>query len=406
MAPSAALPGLEPAPRSAREVRRNVLIAGAALVITFALALAAYLATVLPGPWAAPAKPRFWPASELALASGTGALDGNALVVTSGDATNTVLIALTTELRSADFAAISWSALGIPEGADVRMIWKSDVAPNRTNVTPVPVEAGRLRPVIVARNPAWLGRVKGIALAIRAPLTEPLRIDGVTAKPMGAFEVAADRAREWFAFEPFNGASINTLTGGSDLQDMPLPPLAALAVVLAMVVLAALRRFAPRAYTVPVAVTIAGLFAVAWFALDVRWIANLAQQTRATVARYAGLGPVEKHLAAEDAPLFAFAAKARGVLPQVPTRVFVAADAHYFRGRAAYHLYPHNVWFEPFRNVLPQPTWLKGGDYLFVWQRRGVQYDAAQKSLRWDGGPPVPAELVLLEPGAALFRIL
>jgi hypothetical protein len=35
-----------------------------------------------------------------------------------------------------------------------------------------------------------------------------------------------------------------------------------------------------------------------------------------------------------------------------------------------------------------------------------VQYDAAQKSLRWDGGPPVPAELVLLEPGAALFRIL
>jgi hypothetical protein len=63
------------------------------------------------------------------------------------------------------------------------------------------------------------------------------------------------------------------------------------------------------------------------------------------------------------------------------------------------------VWFEPFNDVMPSPAWLRPGDWLLVYQRRGVQYDAAQKSLRWDNGPPVTAELKLLEPGAALFQV-
>jgi hypothetical protein len=136
---------------------------------------------------------RTWNASELTLSSGTGALDGTVLVVTAGDATNTVLLSLTTDFRSSDFPAIHWLAAGVPDGADVRLLWKSDVAPNKTNVAPVTVEAGRLRPAILSRNPAWLGRVKGIALAIRAPLTEPVRIEGVTAKPMSAPQIAGDR---------------------------------------------------------------------------------------------------------------------------------------------------------------------------------------------------------------------
>lgn len=400
--PSDAAPAAA-APRASS--RRHVLIAGGVLILAFAIALAGYLALVVPGAWWPGAQPRAWTASELALTSGTGAQDGATLVVTAGDATNTVLVTLATDFRSSDFPAIGWMVTGVPEGADVRMVWKSDITPNRTHVAQVTVEAGRLRLALLSRNPAWLGRIKGIALAIRAPLTEPLRIDGVTAKPMGALQIAADRAREWFAFEGFNGASINTITGGADLQDLPLPPLAALAVALATLLLWALNRWLPQLYAYRVACTLAGTFAVAWFALDARWIANLARQTGITLTQYAGKSPHDKHVAAEDGPLFTFIEKARGVLPATPARVFVAANAHYFRGRAAYHLYPHNVWFEPFRDVMPAPAWLKPGDWLLVYQRRGVQYDAAQKSLRWDNGPPVGAELKLLEPGAALFQI-
>ena len=45
------------------------------------------------------------------------------------------------------------------------------------------------------------------------------------------------------------------------------------------------------------------------------------------------------------------------------------------------------------------------GDWLVVFQRRGVQYDAARHSLRWDGGATVSVDLKLLDHGGALFIV-
>jgi hypothetical protein len=104
--------------------------------------------------------------------------------------------------------------------------------------------------------------------------------------------------------------------------------------------------------------------------------------------------------------VFAFIEKVRAKLPPPPARVFMVGDEHYFRDRAAYHLYPYNVWFPPWTNTMPSSTAMHSGDYLVVFQRRGVQFDAANQSLRWEGGAPLRAELVYIEGGAALFRIL
>ena len=103
--------------------------------------------------------------------------------------------------------------------------------------------------------------------------------------------------------------------------------------------------------------------------------------------------------------LFGFIEKARAVLPATPARIFVGADAHYFRGRAAYHLYPHNVFYDPVRNAMPRPEVLRPGDYVLIYQRHGTQYDAATKRLRWDGNAAVAAALEASDTGAALFRI-
>jgi hypothetical protein len=108
----------------------------------------------------------------------------------------------------------------------------------------------------------------------------------------------------------------------------------------------------------------------------------------------------------EDGPLFQFIEKARAKMPATPARVFVVADAGYFRGRAAYHLYPHNVYFDPRENGLPPAGVLRPGDYVVVYQRRGVQFNANEQKLRFEGGEPVSAEALLVEPGAALFRIM
>ena len=194
------------------------------------------------------------------------------------------------------------------------------------------------------------------------------------------------------------------MTGGADTQDLPLPLLAFAAVALAgSAAFVVLRGYARSALPTVLALSLV----VGWALLDARWLADLVRQSHETAVRYAGKDWRERHLAAEDAVLFAFTERARTKLPPVPTsaRVFVAADEHYFRSRGAYHLYPYNVFFDPFANTFPTGAQLRPGDYVFVFRRRGMQYDATTQRLRWDAGAPVGAELLLAESGAALFRI-
>jgi hypothetical protein len=189
------------------------------------------------------------------------------------------------------------------------------------------------------------------------------------------------------------------------VQRLPLPLLLSVAIALTALVLWLMLRTRGRDWAPGVATAAVAVVLVAWFLLDARWTINLVRQAHATALRYAGKDANEKHLASDDRDLYAFIEKARTQLPRDPARVFVVADADFFRGRAAYHLYPHNVWFEPYRNTVPPADRLRAGDWLVVYQRRGVQYDAGRHSLRWDGDVTVPVELKLLDHGGALFVV-
>jgi len=359
-------------------LRMAALLFAAAL----ALCLSGYLALSVPASWFPAAVPKEWSARELQLTRGEGSLVGNEWVITALDATGIAIVSLNTDLRSGDYRAIAWIGADFPETVDAY---------------------GHLLPEILGKNPNWAGRIGGIALSIRGSLSQPVRIRGVAAKPMGAVELLRDRSGEWRTFEAWTGTSINTLAGGADVQDLPLPALLA-----ATIVLAALAWYAlawRRGFVAALPAAIAALFVAGWLLLDFRWAANLGWQARATAAQYAGKDWRERRLAAEDGPLFSFIEKVRAKMSEREARVFMVADADYFRGRGAYHLYPHNVFFEPYLNRMPSPSALRTGDYLVVYQRRGVQYNAAENKLRWDGGAPVSAEALVVEPGAALFRI-
>ena len=246
----------------------------------------------------------------------------------------------------------------------------------------------------------------GVALAVRGPLPQPIRIRGIVAKPMGAFEVVGDRVAEWLAFEQWSGVSINVVVGGADVQDLPLPPLLAAAFVLSGCVLLALWRWRPGAMPARIAAAAwLGVFVVAWLALDARWAWNLARQASVTARTYAGKDIRDKHLAAEDGALFAFIEKARAIMPATPARVFVTSDALYFNGRAAYDLLPHNTYADRVGAAMPPAAALRPGDWVLVYQRHGVQYDAAQHLLRWGPADIVTADVKLTAPGAALFLV-
>ena len=391
--------------RAAQRIVRRPIIEGALLFAAVAaVATVAYLAFAVPGAWFTSVSSMAWGPAQMSLARGTGAISGGALVITSVDANGAAVVSLNTDLPSSDYRTITWEATNIPASADVPMFWRSDLAPSRLNAIAVNVSGGRLLRVELAGHPNWLGRVTGLALAIRAPLSEPIRIGRVRASPMGALDVVRERVREWFAFEGWSGASINGISGGAAAQEVPLPVFLALVALVAIAIYMLLYRRTRQTMAVPIA--IGTIFVLAWVLCDVRWQSNLFRQAIATHAQYGGKDLRDKHLAAEDGFMFAFIEAIRTKLPPTPARIFVVADVHYLRDRAAYHLYPHNVFFDPYLNTTPPVAALRPGDYLLVYQRRGIQYSPSEKRLRMPDGATTGAEVIAADRGAVLLRIL
>ncbi|HVE48319.1 MAG TPA: hypothetical protein VNG69_01720 [Casimicrobiaceae bacterium] len=372
--------------------------------VALAIAVLGYLAIAVPGRWFGASPPQSWGPKDLQATKGTARIVGDELHVLPADASGIAVVSVNTQLKSIDYAAIEWIAIDVPEHIDVSLLWRTDFQPNQIQSMPLTVVTGRLLRVVTRDHPAWIGKIEGLALAMRGPMAEPVRIRGVLAKTLSAGEVLRDRMREWFAFEAWNGASINTVTGGADLQDLPLPVLLAAAVLLATLIVIALKRLRPRFLPVGVLTSLVGFVLVAWLVLDARWMLNLMRQVDATAERFSGKTAADKRLAVEDGALFAFVQKAKQALPDAPARIYVAADSAYFRQRAAYHLYPHNA-FAPRTNTLPEPSQIRSGDWIAVYLRKGVQYDAANQKLRWDNKEPLTAEMKASSRGAALFLV-
>lgn len=386
-------------PTSAGHPVRAALFLSVAVVVC----VLGYLAHAIPASWLPSATPKAWGARDLSITRGEGSVNGKDVVVTSVDPSGYAIVSVNTGFSAADYPVVAWDATGLSDAAEVRLFWRTDLAPSRLNSLPLNVVAGRLRPAAVNADPAWVGRIGGIALLIRGPLAQPVRVHGVTVKPMGLWEVLHDLVREWVAFEGWSGASINTVVGGAELQQLPVTPLLAVAIALASAAWYGLAR--RRGWLIEFPTVIAVMLVSAWCVLDARWMLELGRQVVMTAAQFQGKDSRERSLAAEDGPLYAFIERARERMPATPARVFIVADAAYFRGRGAYHLYPHNVYFDPSQNVMPPSSQLRPGDYLIVYYRRGVQFDPARQLLRWEGQEPIAAEALLVEPYAVLFRI-
>ena len=328
------------------DFRRAIGVVGGCFVVALAALLAGYLILTIPDSWFSRAEPKVYDAKVLAVAVGTGSIDGDVLVVRPTDASGTIIITIAVSVPAGDYRGVAWQVSGLPAATEARLLWRSEFKPGRTFSLPLPMEADRLAPVVASRDPNWMGPINGIALALRLPSVETVRISGL-----------------------------------------------------------ALARWRPHWIGAGLPAALIFMFVAAWLVLDARWQWNLARQVIVTANTYAGRDWREKHVAAEDGPLFEFIEKARAKMSAVPARVFMVAEAHYFRGRGAYHLYPHNVFFDPWTNAIPPTTAMRPGDYIVVYHRRGIQFDAAQGTLRWDGGPPLAAEPLVVEPGAALFRV-
>ncbi len=402
--PAAPATGALPSAAAATPREHAFWIVGATFALALCALLLGYLAFAVPGNWFTAASPTSYAASTIAIAVGKGTVVDGALVIGPADASGTVIVTVPASFRASDYPGVAWSVSGLPAGTEARLLWRSEFKPGRTYMAEIPVEGDRLAPIVASSSADWIGPINGLGLALRFPGETPVRIAGVTIDTMSAASVLRGRLRDWTAFENWSGTSINTVVGGADLQELPLPALFGVAAIVTIAVVALVGWRRPRWLGARLPLALAAVLFTAWFVLDARWQWNLVRQARFTATAYAGKDWHDKHVAAEDGALFQFIEKVRAKLAPAPVRVFMVADAAYFRGRGAYHLYPFNVWFDPWRNALPPATALHAGDFVVVYRRPGIQFDARQGVLRWEGAS-IAAEALVVEPDAGLFMI-
>ncbi|MEO7500970.1 MAG: hypothetical protein ABIX11_15415 [Casimicrobiaceae bacterium] len=301
--------------------------------------------------------------------------------------------------RAADRGRLRLEAAPVPANAEVAFVWARAAEPGKIHEQRLPLDGDRVvMTMLLDDHPGWRGEIAVVALAVRGIADTPWRVTRVTLDAAGARAVARGIVDDWSSYGAWDGRSINVAFGGRETQRAWLP---LLSFVAALAACAFLRLRARRrgGSLVPAAAVLP--FIVAWLVTDFRWAAELTDKAQDTFARFAGKSLAERHLAMEDGDLYWMTERAKGYLPDASARIFVGSDFEYFRMRAAYHLYPHNV--------LPFGWWdgkvMRAGDYVFLYQKADVRFDATNSALIWPDGSRSPVVPLVARSGAGLFRI-
>ena len=176
------------------------------------------------------ASTKTWAPPSSSFARGVGGIEDGALVVTASERPAPCSSRSKPIFASSDYRAIAWNATNVPDNADVRLLWRSDYAPAQAQFR--------------CRSPSRRAACSRSSLAKRPELgrthPRPRAPDPGSARDAVAHRAASPRSRwarskspaiasrEWIAFEGFSGTSIDSVTGGADVQDLPLPVLLAL----------------------------------------------------------------------------------------------------------------------------------------------------------------------------------
>jgi hypothetical protein len=336
---------------------------------------------------------------------GGQAIARNGVLVIERPDTNGAFIAAlpTAQLDARDYAAVEVDTLGLTDRQRVAVFWRSPLGGGRTFTHPADVVTPRGVRADLDRDPNWNGPISGVGLIVTGLPSRDATIVAVRAMSASATGTALEAARSWFRVEDWSNQSINVVFLGGQYHAFPFTLFVGLATLLALALWIAWQRRSGFQSIVAGALVI-GL--AGWFFVDLRWLANLGRVEADTVATLAGKSWRDKRLAALDGPLFAFIEQARARIAERPGRVFFGSEDAWLRVRGGYHLLPFNTLAIAHHRDLFDVARYRPGDWLCFYARNGVTYDPASRELRWDQGPPLRAERVLVANLGELYRVM
>src|SRR5689334_22790617 len=380
------------------------LVAAGLFVLALAVVLAFAVVRSGGGRLADAPAPNVADGAEVAAVQGTGRKDGQAFVLEApGPEGIAVLTAKLAPFRAQDFSRVEWSIFSAQAPPELAVVWRTREHPKRNYTKRLRWLMSGAAPLELSAEDGWSGTITGVGLLVGPGLTMPLRVGTLRIASHSATVTAAEWLRQWTEPHPLRGYSVNFPFDAERAHDLPALTAVAGAEALAIGLYLLLARWRgwPRDRRV-----LWGVFVGGWLLLDLRWQANLWREARERGLRFAGKTTAEMHLAADDAALYQLIEKMKGALPATPSRVFLYCDNDNLCVRAAFMLYPQNVYRAfHWRRTLPAPEEMHAGDHVLLVYSRTLGYDPEHHAVVWSDGRTKPADEVLLEPGALLLRV-
>lgn len=389
-----------PAAKGAPSARWWV-IAGGLLAIGLMLVVGFAIIRSSDGRLADTAAPIIVDGADLTPIQGRAHKDGPALVIEAAGADGVaVLSAGITPFAAEEFDHVEWT-VAAAQAPDLAFIWRTRENPRRTHSKRLRWLVSGAAPLALTPADGWSGTITGVGLV--SSVATPVRVRALRIAAPSALLAAQGLARQWTAPNPLRGYSVNYPFDAERGHDLPAAVAIAAGEALAIVLYLALGhrrgwRRDPR--------VLWGIFLGGWLLLDLRWQTNLWREAAARALEFAGKSTAEMHLAAPDAALYAAMERVKRALPATPVRVFLYCDNDNLCARAAFLLYPQNVYRAVNRRrTLPAPEELHEGDHLLLFYSRAMAYDRARQVAVWPDGKTKPADELLLETGALMLRI-
>lgn len=300
------------------------------------------------------------------------------------------------------YPRVEWHLRGADvAGMKLSFVWRTLEHPKRKFHVELEWEGGDVAYASPTPADGWSGTITGVALAVQGNLAQPLVVQSWTVPSASAWTALTEILRQWSVPFPFKGTTISFPFDAERNDYASLLIVVALAQGLA---LAAYYLLAQRGGWPCDARVLWTVFLIGWLLLDVRWQVDLWRQLAQTTRQFGGKTPEEKHLAMDDHAVFELMRQVNAVLPPPPVRILFLSDNLALRTRAAFFLYPQNVYHDV-RGITPEPDQVRSGDFVLLFWFRGLVYDPQAQQLRWPDGRTKAADKILaLVDGALLVR--
>jgi len=371
-----------------------------------ALALIASLILFFPPPGATgqQAPPVTMSTAGARVLAGTGTLSDGEILLELNAAGMGIINMASLQIEASRYPFLHLNIEGSASDPNVAIAWNRSDTGQRSYFSPAGSHAQGSSWLATNELRDWTGSISSLNLVVVGQASEVVRVSDFSLFPASPTRQLRALYSDLTRYVPWNRAAMNTHTGVTQVSSFYPVPLIVAYLLLSLVGYGLLLPVFRAKLTFNWRV-VALIFLACWIILDLSWQNRLMHQLTDTYRTFSGKNTQEKLAVGPDAALYDFVSQVIPLLEPGDTRIFVLGNDKYSGQRAAYFLYPFNVyWPEPGR-VLPQQDFFRRGDYVVLIRPTTAVFDARRNKLWIPDTGAFDAQLVVANPAGTALRL-